>query len=116
MAWSNERRSCPRVSFGGNVQVIRGDDALPPCACFDLSEGGLRVALSLPAHEPVEVLFSVPPSAHARLPSPDCEGDQLVLLLRSEVVWMKRWCTGLRFLDLPPDAREHIRSFVEARA
>jgi hypothetical protein len=105
MAWSSDRRSCPRVSFGGSVQVIRGEEALPPCACFDISEGGLRVALSLPEREPVEVLFSVP-----------CESDQLVLLLRSEVVWMKRWCTGLRFLELPPDARQHIRRFVDARA
>ena len=105
MAWSSDRRNGPRVSFGGSVQIIRGDEALPPCACFDIGEGGMRVALSLPERSAVEVLFAVP-----------LECDQLVLLLRSEVVWMKRWCTGLRFIDLPADARHHLRTFVEARA
>jgi len=101
----SERRASARVPFGSNVQVIQGENPLPPCTCFDISEGGMRLAVDLPDHRELEVLFAVP------------EADELhVLLLRAEIAWRRRCCTGIRFVEVPRDARERLRVYVAAKA
>ncbi len=106
MEHSDERRSHIRVPFGGTVQVIQHDEPLPPCACFDIGEGGMRVAADLPREAPVEVLFAVPCA----------EEICCVILIRAEVAWGKGWCTGVRFLHSSDEVRDRIRAFVEAKA
>jgi hypothetical protein len=105
MSTDLDQREHVRVPFYATVEVIHENRSLPSCRCFDVSEGGTRLGVSLPLDSPLRV----------RLPVVE-KGVHRTLLLEARVVWRKLGSMGVRFVGLPADTRSQLHRFIETQA
>lgn len=97
-----DRRTHQRVPFRGNVQVIYHDEVFHDCSCMDISEGGMRLGVSLPNYSTVTLLFSMPVIS-----------NQGVISIDAAVAWRKLNSTGVRFTDLAPEVRDQLQQYIQ---
>ncbi len=105
MSTNLDLRKYIRVPFYTTVEVIHENRSIPSCRCFDLSEGGTRLGITLPLDA----------SLRMRLPVVQA-GVHETLVLDGRVVWRKLGSLGVRFVGLPAQTRTKLQRFIETQA
>jgi len=106
---TGQQRTTPRIPVKFRVEIEEGlqEKELP---CINLSEGGLylRTCQAPPENTILHIKFSLPhDTAEMKLVAEVVRATPLSSQLRAEPG------LGLRFVDLPDEARQRIRNFVQ---
>lgn len=101
-----ERRRNQRVLVEISVKCVWPGKPEISCPSFDLGEGGLALRLpnSAPATGVVQLSFFVPQALDA-------------IQVQAEVAWRNpQGLVGMRFTDISPEARQHLKKWLEGVA
>lgn len=100
-----DRRRQARVTFFDKIYVMHKGTTLPPCPCFDISEGGIRLATSLPVESSVQLLVTLPLSYEKR-----------TFLVEGIVRWRRLNASGVSFVNLSHPARICLHEYMLSKS